>query len=257
MTEHAADRAKGVVLVLGATSGIARATAAGLARRGYGLFLAGRDEEELERVAADLGVRFGVTVQSGPFDALVTDDHGAFLSWVEEETADMGGLAGAVVAFGTMGDEARVFVDAAEADRVLRTNLNGAVSVLTPLAAHFEARGGGFLVGVSSVAGERGRKGNYVYGAAKAGLTAYLSGLRARLAPKGVRVVTVKPGFVDTAMTFGRPGTFLVASAEAVGERIARAVEWGPEVIYAPWFWRPVMAVVRAIPEPLFKRLAL
>jgi len=240
--------------VLGATSAIARATADALARRGYPLYLGGRDADELDRVATDLAIRHGVPVRHGAFDALQTPRHGAFVNRV---IAEAGPLAGAVVAFGLLGDPQKARDDPREADRIFRTNFNGAASVLGHLANHFEGRGSGFLVGLSSVAGDRGRRGNYAYGAAKAGLTAFLSGLRHRLSAKGVRVVTVKPGFVDTAMTFGLPGMFLVASPASVGERIARAAGDGPEVVYVPAFWRPVMALIRALPEPLFKRLDL
>jgi NAD(P)-dependent dehydrogenase (short-subunit alcohol dehydrogenase family) len=245
---------RGTVLVLGATSAIARATADALARKGYPLYLAGRDGDELDRVSTDIAIRHGVPVRHGAFDAVDIRRHGAFVNRVEKEA---GPLAGAVLAFGLLGDPEASRAEPRAADLVLRTNFTGAASVLGHLANHLERQGSGFLVGISSVAGDRGRRGNYVYGAAKAGLTAFLSGLRHRLASRGVRVVTVKPGFVDTAMTFGLPGMFLVASPEAVGARIARAAEGGPEVVYVPAFWRPLMAVIRAIPEPLFKRLDL
>jgi len=251
---------RGTVLVLGATSGIARAIAAALARRGYALYLAGRDADEVARVAADLSLRYRVPVHHGRFDALAVRTHGAFVRRVADEAKPP--LAGAVVAFGVLGDEETAHRDFKEADTILRVNLQGAVSVLTHLANIFETRaleghGSRFLVGVSSEAGDRGRKGNYCYGAAKAGLSAFLSGLRARLAPKGVRVVTVKPGFVDTGMTFGRPGMFLVASPAYVGERVARAIERGTPVLYVPWFWRWIMLAIRSIPERLFMRLGL
>jgi len=252
---NAAGGERGTVLVLGATSGIARATAAALARRGYALYLAGRAADEVERVATDLALRHRVTVHHGHFDALAVRSHGAFVRRIAAEAEPP--LAGAVVAFGTLGDEDAAHRDFKEADAILRVNLNSAVSVLTHLANLMEDRGGGFLVGVSSVAGERGRKGNYCYGAAKAGLTTFLSGLRGRLGPKGVRVVTVKPGFVDTAMTFGRPGMFLVASPAYVGERIARAIERGTPVLYVPWFWRWIVLAIRAIPERVFVRMDL
>lgn len=250
--------ARGTVLLLGATSGIGRAVADALARRGHPLYLGGRDADELARVASDITIRHGVPVRHAPFDALAPRRHPAF---VRRAVAEAGPLAGAVLAFGYLGDQRRAETDFREADAVYRTNFTGAASVLALLAEHLEeqgaARGGGFLVGISSVAGDRGRQGNYAYGAAKAALTAYLSGLRQRLSGKGVRVITVKPGFVDTAMTFGQEGMFLVASPASVGERIARAVQGGSEVVYVPWFWRWIMAAIRAIPEPVFKRLSL
>jgi decaprenylphospho-beta-D-erythro-pentofuranosid-2-ulose 2-reductase len=245
---------KGMILLLGATSGIGRGIADALARRGHPLYLGGRDEEELERVASDLTIRHGVPVRHAPFDALAPRRHAAF---VRKVIAEAGPLSGAVVAFGYLGHQSLAEHDVREADTVFRTNFTGAASVLAPLADHLEERGGGFLLAVSSVSGDRGRKSNYAYGAAKAALNAYLSGLRQRLAPKGVRVVTVKPGFVDTAMTFGMDGLFLVASPQEVGERIARAAEGGTDVLYVPWFWRWIMAAIRAIPEPVFKRLSL
>jgi decaprenylphospho-beta-D-erythro-pentofuranosid-2-ulose 2-reductase len=248
------SEARGTVLLLGATSGIGRAVADALARRGHPLYLGGRDEEELERVASDLAIRHGVPVRHAPFDALAPRRHAAF---VRKVVAEAGPLGGAVVAFGYLGRQELAEHDVREADAVFRTNFTGAASVLAPLANHLEERGEGFLLGISSVSGDRGRKSNYAYGAAKAALNAYLSGLRQRLAPKGVRVVTVKPGFVDTAMTFGMDGMFLVASPRAVGERIARAAGGGADVIYVPWFWRWIMAAIRAIPEPVFKRLSL
>jgi decaprenylphospho-beta-D-erythro-pentofuranosid-2-ulose 2-reductase len=245
---------RGTVLVLGATSGIARGVAAALARRGFALHLAARDEVELARVATDLEIRFGVPVWRSRFDALATEGHPAFLKGL---LAGGPPLAGAVVAVGYLGDQGRAETDRREAETIFHTNFTGVASILALLADHLEAAGGGFLVGLSSVAGDRGRRGNYCYGAAKAALTAYLSGLRQRLWPKGVRVVTVKPGFVDTAMTFGLPGMFGVADPGAVGERIARGIEGRADVLYVPWFWRWIMAVIRAVPEPVFKRLSL
>ncbi|HEY3123583.1 MAG TPA: SDR family NAD(P)-dependent oxidoreductase, partial [Thermoanaerobaculia bacterium] len=148
-------------------------------------------------------------------------------------------------------------VDFSEAKRILDTNLIAAVSIFNLLAEHLEARGEGFLCALSSVAGERGRQSNYLYGAAKAGLSTYLQGLRNRLDRSGVRVVTIKPGFVDTRMTFGRPGMFLVASPEKAGRQIVDAIVKGNDVRYVPGFWRPVMLAIRAIPERLFKRMRL
>ena len=145
----------------------------------------------------------------------------------------------------------------AEARRILDTNFTGCVSALEILARRFEARRAGFIAALSSVAGDRGRQSNYLYGAAKGGLSTYLQGLRNRLHHSGVRVVTIKPGFVDTAMTYGRPGLFLVASPERVARAVYRALRGGQDVVYVPWFWRPVMFAMRGVPERLFKRLRL
>jgi decaprenylphospho-beta-D-erythro-pentofuranosid-2-ulose 2-reductase len=128
---------------------------------------------------------------------------------------------------------------------------------LNAVATHLERTGGGFVCALSSVAGERGRQSNYLYGAAKAGLTTYLSGLRNRLAPAGVRVLTVKAGIVDTRMSAGMPGAALAASPAAVARAVVRAITRGRDVVYVPWFWRWIMLVIRLIPERVFKRLKL
>jgi short-subunit dehydrogenase len=242
------------VLILGATSSIARHAAAALARRGRPLFLAARDAVELERMAADLRIRYGASIACEPFDAEDYDNHGAFF---EEVLKRSGGLAGVVLTFGYLGEQERAARDFRECERVIARNFTGAVSVLNLCADYLESRRGGFVVAVSSVAGDVGRQSNYLYGAAKAGLNVYLQGLRNRLHLSGVRVVTIKPGFVDTPMTFGRPRLFLVASPRTVGERIARAAERGNEVVYVPWFWHPVMLTLRLLPERLRKRMKL
>lgn len=241
------------VLVLGATSAIARASASAFAARGYAIYLAGRDEDELERSATDLRLRHDIKTMYGIFDAERIETHDNFFSQIQQVT---GGIEGVVMAVGYLGDQmaARNFP---QADRVFQANLVGPASMLALCANAFEARKCGFIVGISSVAGDRGRQSNYVYGAAKSGLSRYLQGLRNRLYPAGIKVLDVKPGFVDTAMTFGLPGMFLVASPQHVGERIARAVEKSRDTIYVPWFWRYIMLIIRSIPETIFKRLKL
>lgn len=246
---------KRTVVVLGATSAIARAVAEELGSRGFDLVLAGRDVNELETLAADLTLRCRVKVAVRAFDALSYEAHREFVDDCRALSGD--GVFGAVLCFGYLGDQARAQVDFSEAKRILDTNLIAAVSILNLLAEHLEARRGGFLCALSSVAGERGRQSNYLYGAAKAGLTAYLQGLRNRLDRSGVRVVTIKPGFVDTRMTFGRSGMFLVASPEKAGRQIVDAIVKGNDVRYVPGFWRLVMLAIRAIPERVFKRMRL
>lgn len=241
------------VLILGATSAIARATAAAFAARGAALYLASRDEEELRRIAADIQVRYGVEVHHGLFDAEATDSHEAFLKSV---VAVMPKLSGVVLAFGYLGDQqaARDFNVGA---KVITSNFTGAASILSHCANYFEPLQHGFIIGISSVAGDRGRQSNYVYGAAKGALSLYLQGLRNRLYASGVRVITIKPGFVDTAMTYGLPGLFLVASPQSIGERIVAALRKSADVVYLPWFWRYIMFIIKHIPEPIFKRMKL
>ena len=243
----------GTVLILGATSAIARGAACAFARRGYALYLAARDLPELERIAADLAIRYGVAVRYGAFDAEAYASHKTFLDGVVHE---MGGLTGVLLASGYMGDSmaARNFESGS---RVIAINFTGAASILGLCADYLEKVGSGFIIGISSVAGDRGRQSNYVYGAAKGALSLFLQGLRNRLFPAGIRVITVKPGFVDTAMTFGLPGLFLMASPADVGGRIVNSLESRADIVYVPWFWRYIMLIIRSIPESLFKRLRL
>lgn len=243
---------KGGVLILGATSAIARAAAAAFAARGCSLYLAARDTDELARTASDLAIRYGVDVAFGPFDA---DDLPGHAKILEDAEARMGSIDGVLLAFGLLGDRGKWTREVDEALRIIQVNFTDAVSILVHCAAHFEQRRSGFIIGLSSVAGDRGRRSNYPYGAAKGALSLYLQGLRGRLHPAGVRVLTVKPGFVDTPMIYGLPGTFLVASPQRVGEAVVRALERGKDVAYVPWFWRPIMAIVKLLPEALAKRL--
>ena len=241
------------VLILGATSAIARATAAAFAARGAALYLASRDADELRRIAADLRLRYGVEVHYGLFDAELTESHEAFFKSVVQ---DMPTLSGVVLAFGYLGDQqaARDFNVGA---KVIASNFTGAVSILNHCANYFETLQSGFIIGISSVAGDRGRQSNYMYGAAKGALSLYLQGLRNRLFASGVRVITIKPGFVDTAMTFGLPGLFLVATPQSIGERIVAALGKSADIVYLPGFWRYIMLIIKHIPESVFKRMKL
>ena len=241
------------VLILGATSAIASALAREFAAHHIDLVLGGRDSEELGALASDLSLRYGVRARTLLFDALDTPAHTATLRALFSELGNT--LAGAVVCTGYLGDQAKGQDDWEEARLILETNFTGCVSALNILANHFELRRAGFICAISSVAGDRGRQSNYIYGAAKAGLSVYFQGLRNRLYPAHVKVLTVKPGFVDTPMTYGRGGLILVASPESVGKGIYRAIVKGQDVVYLPWFWRPVMFIVRLIPEAIFKRL--
>ena len=243
------------VLVLGATSRMAHATAGEFALRGYRLLLAGRDEEELERCAADLRIRHGREAATVRFDALELDALPRF--WEEVERRTSGELLGVVSAVGVLGDPARAAADAEYAAELLQANFVGVASALTGLAPLIVKRAGGFIIGITSVAGDRGRQSNFVYGSAKGGLALWLQGLRNRLWSEGVRVITVKPGFVDTEMTFGLPGLFLVADPTRAGAAIVRALDGRRDVVYVPGFWRYIMWIIRAVPEPIFKRLRL
>lgn len=245
---------KGGVLVLGATSAIARATSEALAKQGYSLFLAGRDQEEIRRIASDLAIRYQVSVKCGSFDAERHKEHPRFIQNVVKE---LDGLEGALIAFGDLGNHQKATLEFGETEQIINRNFTGACSILHECANYFATKGSGFIIGISSVAGDRGRQSNYIYGAAKGGLSLYLQGLRNRLHAKGVHVLTVKPGFVDTAMTFGMPGMFLVASPDYVGRKIVKALDKHRDVVYIPWFWRYLMIIIKCVPEKIFKRLKL
>lgn len=242
------------VAILGITSAIARATANAFAEAGHPLVVAARDEAELARIASDLRVRYRVDVHAVAFDAA---DHASTESLCDRCVEEAKTLAGVVVGFGFMDEQAAGQADSEIIRRTVNANLTESAVILERFAAHFEQQGAGFIVGIASVAGDRGRQSNYIYGSSKAGFVTYLQGLRNRLDKQGVRVLTVKPGFVDTKMTFGLPGLFLVATPESVGQTIHRAVQREKDVIYVPWFWRYILLIIRAIPERVFKRLSM
>ncbi len=245
---------KGVV-ILGATSSIARAVAIEFARGGYHVVTAARDAEENALVAADVAVRSGGHVEAVTLDAEDFASHGAFLEECRVRLNDR--IEGVVLCFGYLDDQARCQEDFGVAHRTIDVNYTGAVSLLERFAAHFEGRHSGFIAAVGSVAGDRGRQSNYLYGSAKAGLHTYLEGLRNRLHHAQVQVTTIKPGFIDTRMSFGKEGMFLVAAPEAAGKAIFRAVVKRRDVAYVPWFWRYIMLIIRHVPEFVFKRMKM
>jgi len=240
------------VLVLGARSDIGLAVAHEFAALGHAIQLAARNVGTLAADRTDLELRYAVPVTLHEFDALASQTHEGFVDGLPE----LPGIA--VCAVGLMGQQEENERDLEAARRVMRSNYEGPASILAVLANRFEERGNGTLVGISSVAGERGRATNYVYGSAKAGLTAFLSGLRNRLAKRGVHVVTVLPGFVATRMTetMDLPAR-LTAQPEEVAVAIARAVEKKKDVVYVRPVWRLIMLIIRTIPERLFKRMKL
>jgi decaprenylphospho-beta-D-erythro-pentofuranosid-2-ulose 2-reductase len=238
-------------LVLGASSSVARAFARLVAERGGDLILAGRDMRDIERIAADARIRGAIRVDVRAFDALDRAGHEAFIADLPRRAMNV------FLAFGTLLPQAEIDSDPALAQQVIAVNYLGAVSMLSRLAPRMAQEGKGAIVALSSVAGDRGRPSNYVYGSAKAGLNAYLQGLRAAYNAKGVTVTTVKPGFMDTSMTYGMSGMFLVASPEACARACLDCADKGRDVVYFPRFWWLIMAIIKAIPERIFKRLRL
>ncbi|SDF18799.1 SDR family oxidoreductase [Limimaricola pyoseonensis] len=240
------------VLILGGRSEIGLAIARRFAADRHPVVLAARDAAGLEADRADIALRHGVEVRLAEYDAL---DLEALPGFVAAQQPPPGIVVSVV---GLMGEQAESERDPQAAARVMRSNYEGPALALGLFAEVMAPRGKGAIVGVSSVAGDRGRASNYVYGSAKAGFTAFLSGLRNRLSDSGLRVVTVKPGFVATRMTEGMdlPARLTAAPAE-VAEAVVRAVRGGPEVVYVRPIWGLVMRAIRGLPEPMFKRTRL
>lgn len=243
------------VVIVGASSAIGRAAARRFAAAGHALVLCARDVDDADRTARDLALRHGVEATAMAFEA---SKDGLDPLWLDTLVAQAGGrLEGVVLAYGAMLDEDLLRADPEAAALLVATNFTSPLQLLERFAALFEAQRHGFLCAVSSVAGDRGRPSNYVYGATKAGLQTLLSGLRARLARAGVRVVDVRPGFVDTRLTWGRPGVFLAASPDRVARDMLRAIDRDRAVVYTPFFWWAIMRVIRLLPDRIFKRLSL
>ncbi|MEN9316458.1 MAG: hypothetical protein RIS35_2851 [Pseudomonadota bacterium] len=247
------------ILIIGATSAIASACARLWAARGAALFLVGRDAARLEDVAADLRARGAASVAIWPLDANDVDAHAAMFdaAWAALGDPDL-----ALIAHGTLPDQAACERDPQRALAEFATNATSVIALLTALANRLlqsRRAGGRAAVGViTSVAGDRGRPSNYVYGSAKAAVSAFCEGLRARLFAHGVTLTDIRPGFVATPMTEGLPlPAPLVAQPEAIAPRIVAAVEGGRDIVYVPAFWRLIMLVVRNIPRALFKRMRM
>ena len=235
-------------VIVGATSPIAAAYAVACAKDGHALVLAGRHPADLERIAADLRLRYQVSAQVMFYDASVIGDGRRLAGELAHRDIT------SVVAFhGIMGG----LEDFA---RMLQVNCVSIAELFEALADDaIKARRSPVLAAISSVAGDRGRQSNYPYGASKAALDAYLSGLRNRLYPSGIRVLTIKPGFVRTRLSAGKvnPHSFLLAEPAQVAADIRRAIKGSGDVIYTRWFWSPIMMIIRCLPESLFKRMKL
>ncbi|MCW9044416.1 MAG: SDR family oxidoreductase [Pseudopelagicola sp.] len=243
---------KPAVLILGARSDIARAVAHKFAALGHPLQLAARNVDRLKADKTDIELRYDVPVTLHACDALAIKTHADFVATLPELPQI------AICAIGLMGRQSDHEHDIVAATRIMRSNYEGPASLLSHLANQFEKRGNGTLVGISSVAGERGRASNYIYGSAKAGFTAFLSGLRNRLARRGVHVVTVLPGFVATQMTDGLDlPARLTAQPNEVADAILRAVKRKQDVIYVRRVWRLIMGLIRLIPERMFKGMKI
>src|SRR5216684_2653948 len=242
------------ILIIGATSAIAHETAKCFAKDGAELFLVGRSSEKLEAVQNDLKVRGAKRAESYVLDLSQLERHEEMIQAAIET---LGGLDMVLIAHGTMDKPRLTRENVNKALEEFTVNCTSVISLLTLLANYFEPRERGCIAVISSVAGDRGRKANYLYGAAKGAVTVFLQGLRNRLAKSGVAVVTIKPGFVDTPMTAHLPKNFLFAQPATIASGIVKAIEHRRDVVYVPFFWRFVMLMIRLIPERVFKKLKL
>ena len=242
-----------VAVVVGSTSRIGRSIADRLAELGHELYLAAADTKEQARVAADLRIRRRVPVTCGRFEAGATETHAPFVRTVADRYGQIDWL---VIASDEGLSPAPNPHDPHHERRMLESNFLGPVSLLGRAADLMEKAGSGTILVLSSIAGDRGREGDYVYGGAKGGLNVFVEGLRQRLKGSNVRVVTAKLGLLDTGLLDEEHRLFRRARPDAVARAAVRAGTSGPEVVYAPWYWGPVMGLAKSLPEPLFKRFA-
>ena len=240
------------VLIVGSRSDIGREVARAYAREGYDLYLASRDAADNQDFANDLQIRFDNQAECIELDILDYEMHQRCYETLTIKPV------GVITVVGYLGDQVAAQSDFSEARKIIDTNYTGIVSFLNVVADDFERRGSGFIVGVTSVAGDRGRKSNYVYGSSKAALSTYLSGLRNRLSGANVQVLTVKPGFVNTKMTAGIDlPRALTVQPNDVAMAILSAQKRNRNVIYVHWIWRWIMLVIKRIPEFIFKKTSV
>lgn len=242
------------IMIFGAASAIAAATARCFAGRGSAFFLVGRSPEKLEAVSRDLSARGASQVSTAVADL---DDLTRHETLLQEGLKALGDVDLVLIAHGILGDQKKAETNFDQVEQIFRTNFHSPASLSSLAANLFENRKKGMIAVISSVAGDRGRQSNYVYGSSKAALDTFLQGLRNRLAPSGIRVITLKPGLIQTPMTSHLNHGVLSATAECAGKAACRAIVTGRDIAYIPWYWRWVMLVVRLIPEAIFKKMRL
>lgn len=242
------------ILIIGATSAIAEATVRLYATQGDQLYLLARNKPRLESMADDLKVRGAALVD---YQQLNVNDQAARIESIEQAIDHMGSIDVALIAHGSLPNQELCQQDVELMQTELETNAISTVSILTQLANSMEKQNKGTIVVITSVAGDRGRQSNYVYGAAKGMVSIFLQGLRNRLDKSGVNVIDIKPGFVDTPMTADFKKGVLWAQPETIAKGIVNAVNKGSKEVYLPWFWRYIMLIIKNIPEFIFKKLSL
>ncbi len=242
------------ILIVGATSAIAEATARRFAQHGASLYLLARNHERLDGLTRDLKIRGAASVAYADFDANAYEQHEPLF---ERAVSEMGGVDMVLVAHGTLSPQSACEKSIGLTLKELSTNMISIISMLTNVANYFEAQGHGTIAVISSVAGDRGRQSNYIYGTAKGALSIFLQGLRNRLYRSGVQVLTIKPGFVDTPMTASFKKGPLWASPDAIAKGIEQAIRKKKDEVYLPGWWGLIMVVIRKIPESIFKKMRL
>lgn len=247
------------IVIFGAGSAIAQATARLLVKQKTDFILIDRDQAKLQTVADDLKVRGAQTVYIISADLTQVENHHALWQEIKAKTqfAEHSMLDTVLIAYGSLGDQTQGEKDFAVAQKEIMINFTSVASLLTIIGNDFQARQNGTIAVISSVAGERGRKSNYIYGSAKGALSLFLGGLRNRLASHGVTVITVKPGYVDTPMTAHLKKGLLWTTPETVATGIVKAIEHKTPIVYLPWFWRYIMLIIKVIPEKIFQNLSI
>ena len=240
------------ILIFGATSAIAKSAARCFAGRQDQLVLVARNPSQLQIIEKDIMVRGATSVTTLTSDLTQTDQHPELF---RQATQAMGGLDTVLIAHGTLPNQAQCVNSFQDTLQALNVNCLSYLSLLTTAANQFETQKQGTIIAITSVAGDRGRKSNYIYGSAKAAVNAFLEGLRHRLHGSNVRVITVKPGFVDTPMTAEFKKGLLWATPDQVGKGIVKAIDKQKEVVYLPGFWQWIMLTINLLPRVLFKRI--
>ena len=242
------------ILIIGGASAIASETAKLFAKKGDHLFLADLNIDRLNIVRDDISTFHPAVIHLQEFNVLNFDRHNELFNRAIEA---LGGLDIVLIAHGTLPDQKQIESNSEHIIREFNINCVSVISLASIAATHFENQGSGSIAVISSVAGDRGRQSNYIYGSAKGGVSLFLQGLRNRLNSKGVSVLTIKPGFVDTPMTAGMPKNALYSSPAVIGKGISDAIDNKKDIVYLPGFWRLVMFIIKHIPEGIFKKLKL
>ncbi|MDF1795548.1 MAG: SDR family oxidoreductase [Coxiellaceae bacterium] len=245
---------KNNTVIIGATSAIAQAIAKQLASAGHQLFLVARNAAHMQTLADDVAIRSQQPCQTFAFDAKSNE---LYKDCLEQATLALGQIDNVVIAHGTLPNQEDCQQNLAATLQEFQVNATSYIGLMTVFGQHLEQQGAGHLVVFSSCAGDRGRQSNYLYGATKAAISAFSAGLRSRLFKKGISVLTVKPGFVDTPMTQAFKKGFLWAQPDDVAKRVIQAMQNNKAIVYVPGFWRYIMMIIKCIPESLMKRIAL